>query len=252
MRRKSKALLVLALFVVISVANSGCFETPETIGLGDYAKHYLSDSKYDRIIIEIDYVEGYRPSASALDTLRNRMHFYCDKPEGILIFQEDITTSQSSYTDDDIRNLEDNHRDYGNTDSDIIMYVLYLDGEYDKDSNVLGIAYDAGSIVIFKEKIEGISIPLWATNQVDTTDYEKSVLVHEFGHLVALVNIGYKSERDHESPHRHHCTHKDCVMYYSVESVSISNLVTEDDPKPPTNYGSDCRHDLEKLKSGDY
>jgi hypothetical protein len=197
-------------------------------------------------------VEGHEPSSEALDTLKSRINFYCDKPQGILIFDDDITSSQTAYTDEDIKDLEDEYRAYENVDDDITVHILYLNGEYDEDSNVLGIAYDASSMVIFKEKIDGISIPIWASTQVDNTDYEKSVLVHEFGHLMALVNIGYESQRDHESTHKHHCIHDDCVMYYSVESVSIKNLITEDNPKPPSDFCNDCRHDLNKIKSGDY
>ena len=249
MNRKTQAVLILALIQILVITNAGCFEPDTKPGLGDYAHAYLSDSKYERLIVEIDYVEGYEPSSQATDTLKNRLNFYCDKPEGILILKDSMTTTKSSYSDEDIRNLEDKHRDYFKMENDIVAYILYLNGEYSEDSNVLGIAYGASSAVIFKERIDEINIPIWAINLVDNTDYEKSVLVHEFGHLLAMVNIGYESERNHEGQ-EHHCRYDDCVMYHSVETVSIINLITQEEPKPPSDFCSDCRHDLNKLKSG--
>ncbi len=252
MNMKWATLSILSLLVLTVGANSGCLESESPPSLGDFAKSYLQGGKYKRIIIEIDYVEGYRPSAQAQDILRNRINLYCDKPDGEVIFQDAITTSQSQYTDEDILDIEDKHRTYDKTSSDIVIYVLYLDGEYKRDSNVLGIAYGPSSIAIFKEIIDSISIPVWAINLVDSTDYESSVLVHEFGHLLALVNINYDSERSHESTYQHHCIHEDCVMYHSVESASIKNLVTQENPKPPSDFCNDCKDDLAKLKSGHY
>jgi hypothetical protein len=136
--------------------------------------------------------------------------------------------------------------------SDIVAYVLYLNGVYSTNDDALGLAYGASSIAIFKEKIDNAAIPIWATNQVDNTDYEKSVLIHEFGHLLAMVNIGYESERNHEDTHKHHCKNERCVMFYSIETVSIITLVTQSNPLPPSDFDDDCRHDLNMLKTGGY
>lgn len=251
MSKKTTALLIIILLQIIAISNSGCFDSETKPGPGDYAKDYLQDSKYTKLIIEIDYVEGYAPSSKALDTLENRINVYCEKQE-VLPLQKRITSSKSSYSDEDIRNMEDEHRNYQKKGSDIVAYILYLNGVYSKNDDVLGIAYGASSIAIFKEKIDNIGIPIWAANLVDNTDYEKSVLVHEFGHLLALVNIGYESERDHESSHEHHCKYEDCVMYYSIETVSIRTLIAQDNPKPPSDFCDDCQYDLSRLKSGDY
>jgi predicted Zn-dependent protease len=251
MRRKIKTLLIIVVLQVVVISNTGCFESEKSPSLGDYAKDYLQDTKYTRLIIEIDYVDGYAPSSKALDTLESRINTYCDKEE-VLILQKRFTSSKYSYSDDDIRDLEKEQRNYQKKGDDIVAYVLYLDGTYSKDDDVLGLAYGPSSIAIFKEKIDSISIPFWATGLVDTTDYEKSVLVHEFGHLLALVNIGYESDRNHESSYRHHCKYNDCVMYYSVETVSIKTLITQENPKPPSNFCNDCQYDLSQIKNGYY
>ncbi|UCG69170.1 MAG: hypothetical protein JSV09_15530 [Thermoplasmata archaeon] len=252
MKEKVATVSIIVLLTITIIANTGCFESqsPPPV-LGDFAEDYLSGSKYTRLIIEVDYVEGHAPSSKAMETLKARINSYCDK-ENVLILEKRITTSKSSYSLEDIKDLEKEHRDYHKSGSDIIAYVLYLNGQYSENEDVLGIAYGASSMAIFNEKIHDLSIPFWATTLVDHGDYEKSVLVHEFGHLLAMVNIGYESDRNHEGSYRHHCVHDECVMYHSIETVSILTLLTQDNPQPPSDFYTDCQYDLGKLKSGDY
>jgi hypothetical protein len=246
---------IVGLVLIIALANSGCFEDESPpAGLGSHAKAYLSDSDYDRILVEIDHVEGHEPSQQAKDTLINRLYSVCDKDDIIILPPKPFTSSRSTYSLDDIKNLEKEHRDYHDQKPDITAYILYLDGEYYDNENALGVAYGPSSIVIFKEKIDKIPIPIWGPAVgLTTSDYETSVIVHEFGHLLSLVNIGYESERGHEDPgHDNHCTHEDCVMYYAIETVNIYNFVVEQETEPPSDFGSDCVHDLGKIKRGEY
>jgi hypothetical protein len=252
MTRRYIPYLILSILLITIVAGSGCFESPSSPPvLGDYAKAYLQDKKYTRLIIEIDYVEPYAPTPAVLDTLEQRFDTYSDKDQ-VLFFTDTIPKTKSSYSNEDIKALEKEHRDYHKSKGDIMAYVLYLNGDYSDDSNVLGIAYGPSSVAIFKEKIDNIAIPPLAELFIDNSDYEESVVVHEFGHLLALVNIGYQSELDHEGSNAHHCKFDDCVMYHMIETVSIIDLITQDNPKPPTDFGQQCKNDLAKLKSGEY
>jgi hypothetical protein len=251
MKRKATTVSIIVLLTITVIANTGCFESEEPPVLGNYAKGYLQGSKYTRLIIEVDYVEGNAPSSKAMETLKARINSYCDKQD-VLILEKRITTSKSSYSDEDIRNLEDEHRNYQKSGSDIVAYVLYLNGQYSENEDVLGIAYGASSVAIFKEKIDNLNIPFWATTLVDHGDYEKAVLVHEFGHLLAMVNIGYESDRNHEGNYKHHCKYEECVMYHAIETVSILTLLSQENPEPPSDFCIDCQYDLGKLKSGGY
>lgn len=249
MKRRIITLIAITILLFTVLASSGCFESqPPPKELGDFAKGFLQDTKYKRIIVEIDYVEGFPPTPEVLDLLKSRINFYCDKDQ-ILIFKDSIPKPASSYSLNDIKKLEDENRDYHKSKSDIVAYVLYLNGAYSDNNDVLGVAYGPSSIAIFKEKIYNINIPIWATNLVGQVDYEKSVVIHEFGHLLALVNIGYQSDRNHEDTQGSHCIDDNCVMYRSVETVSIGSLITQEDPKPPTDFDDDCRSDLSNLKS---
>jgi len=72
--------------------------------------------------------------------------------------------------------------------------------------------------------------------------------VHEYGHLVALVNNGYESPHDHEDPdHPNHSNNDDSVMYWAIESQDIANQI---DGEPPNNFDSDDLDDLRLMKEG--
>jgi hypothetical protein len=253
MNQRSIALIMIIAIQIAALTFSGCTEESSKSQpvLGDFAEHYLQDTKYTKLLLEIDYVEGYKPSNQALNVLKDRIDTYGDKDE-IIVIDKPFSSSKSSYSQEDIRALEKENRDYENTDKIIVCYVLYLNGRFSEDENVLGVAYSASSMAIFKERIYEIGIPFWAENFIDSEDYEESVIVHEFGHLLSLVNIGYESERDHEGSNAHHCVNENSVMYHMIETASIIDLITPEGPKPPSDFGADCQHDLGKIKSGEY
>ena len=96
---------------------------------------------------------------------------------------------------------------------------------------------------MFKEKIEDASFLL-----ISATDIEKAVIVHEFGHLLGLVNNGYQSPHDHEDPqHPHHSNNEESVMYWAIESQDIGNQI---DGEPPNDFDSYDLDDLNLMKQG--
>jgi predicted Zn-dependent protease len=253
MKRNYLVLTVLFMMLAASLASSGCMDSPsEPKVMGGNAKGYLQDKKYKRIVVEVDYVDGFHPDSGVLDTLKNRIGTYCDKDKTFIFKDDNFPKSRSSYSLEDIKELEKEYRDYYTMGKDIVAFVLYLNGVYSEDSNVLGLAYSPTSFAIFKEKINDIDIPPGVERFIDSSDYEESVVIHEFGHLLALVNIGYQSDRDHADPGGNHCKFDDCVMFYAIETVSIYDLVTHEDPKPPSDFGEHCRHDLANLKNDNF
>lgn len=221
--------------------------------VGDFAKDFLKEGKYNNVLIEIDYIKGYSPNNSAMNVLKERIKTYTQKTISGGNNNE-LQKEKDKYSLDDIIALEKKHRNNFNKDKTIVLYILYLNGEYAENENVLGIAYAASSIAIFKEQIDNIEIPLLARLfGVDNSDIEKSVLVHEFGHILALVNINYKSNANHEdSSHKTHCTNESCVMYYAIESSVgsyLNNYINTGNPEPPSDYDADCRNDLEMIRN---
>ncbi|MBV07095.1 MAG: hypothetical protein CMA55_02155 [Euryarchaeota archaeon] len=161
----------------------------------------------------------------------------------ISIKQHAFGSDDDSYTLDEVMVLEDRERTRHKEGDTFVVHLLYLNGEYADNPDALGVAYRGSSIVIFKEQIEDAAFLF-----VSAQDIEKAVLVHEYGHLVALVNIGYTSPHDHEDPdHPGHSTNDESVMYWAVESVDLGNQLAGE---PPNQFDSDDLDDLQRMREG--
>ena len=86
-------------------------------------------------------------------------------------------------------------------------------------------AVDASTVALFSDTIEEADGPF---GRPSVEDVENSVLVHEVGHLLGLVNLVYQSPIDHEDPdHPGHSSNDESVMYWAVESADVSNFILE-------------------------
>ena len=234
------AIVIMSLLLVYIV-----YIKPRTIVVqvsspGDKGKDYLKNDIYTYLLIEIDYVPGYAPDNDALSLLIQRITFYTNKTIKDKVLNAELE-NRDKYTIEEVYELEKKHRNYYTANDVAVLYFIYLSGEFADEKNVLGVAYTGTSIVVFKETIKKA-----ATVYLPVRDIESAVLVHEFGHIIGLVNINYKSDRNHEdTAHKYHCINPKCVMYYEVESRKLSIIFTG----LPTDFDDNCRKDIEKLKS---
>jgi len=121
------------------------------------------------------------------------------------------------------------------------LFMGFLDGSYCDNANVLGLAYGASAVVVFKDQVKGT-----ATIPADT--FLKSVTLHEVGHILGLVGIGYRSRVAHEDPaHPHHSSDTNSVMYYAIEQ---GNLLQQFVSGPPLTFDSADETDLGGLRDG--
>jgi hypothetical protein len=195
-------------------------------------------------VIEIDSVRGYEPTQAAVDTLIARLKSVADKPGGIQVVKHSVDGGRSSWTTAAVRGFEQEHRDHHNSASTAVIHVSYVDGE--SADGALGIAYSSSSVVIFAQSLRDNAI---AT--VPAEDVEKAALVHEVGHLLAMVNQGYKSPRDHEDPeHQGHSKNINSVMYYAVDSIGVFAVFRGLNRTPSNDFDADDRADLNDIKTG--
>jgi hypothetical protein len=180
---------------------------------GDSARSFLSDRRFTVLRLEVDYMEGYEPTADALDSLRTTLKTHLNKSSIQIPTPTQIPAENGGpYSTDQVRGLEDEHRDhYTRAESDTLhAYFLILDGKY-SDENVVGIAYYNTSMAFFGETIDEISGGL---NQPSQRKVEATVFRHEFGHNLGLVNNGIppQEESHHDAEHGAHCTNDQCVI----------------------------------------
>jgi hypothetical protein len=199
-------------------------------GPGEFAADILRSTNFTKLIVEIDYAAGHPPSVQALNLLQDRLEERCDKPAGVEIdLDEAIPAAEFKpvMSLSDVEALEDAHRD---TFSDfaageVAIYCLYTTGASDEDtpgSVIVGYAYRGGSIVVYVDNAEG-SGPLVTDQEV-----EGYTLVHEFGHMMGLVNNGCPMVSPHEdTTHPSHDTDSDSVMYWQVNISPLGPSIGE-------------------------
>lgn len=230
-------ILPIAIVALLGAATSGCLTGPKSAG-----HDFLSGQPYSKLAVEIDYADGQAPRSSAASLLQQRIQERLNKAGGVTLQQTAFTPTDSSYSVDELRALEAKHRN-GQTGGDtIVLYVLYLNGHSDLDTSegkVLGVHYGRESIAVFKESVDSSS---FLGLGFGSEDLEKSVLIHEFGHALGLVNNGVGMVRPHEdADHPKHSSNQDSVMYWAVENTLGLPLLST---TPPTQFDSDDVADL--------
>ncbi|MEK6607426.1 MAG: hypothetical protein AABZ30_07180 [Myxococcota bacterium] len=215
------------------------------------------------LAIEVDAVEGHDARGAALDTLATQLgdlagsgHF--GKPDGISIVvdEEDIapsTEADHAYTFAELRELIDAHRSYARAEGEAAIHLLYVDGHFEDDtsqSRVLGFAYGHSRIVMFRASIDdGCEAALALVRDRVCNLAESTVLLHEVGHLLGLVDNGLPMVSDHkDEEHGAHDVDEDCIMYYLSETsqmipLLIDNVTGGDESVTP--FDDRCLEDLE-------
>jgi hypothetical protein len=250
-RSSLPARLALACGLLFAVACSGGTE-PDGRGNDEYdhdlapgaaARDLLSADDFDRLVVEVQYVQGFAPTAAGLQHLRGFLEARLNKPGGVEIRVASSPLpiqGQATYTPADVRAIEQQHRTAYTQGTTIATYLLYLDGELEGGPNVLGIAYNNTSMALFAEKIDqhtgGVLQPSFAT-------VEGTVANHEMGHLLGLVNNGTPMQTDHhDEDNGRHCDDPDCLMHFSVRTTDyLDNLLGGTIP----TLDADCLADLQ-------
>jgi len=187
---------------------------------GVSANELLSESFFSKIYVDLVYVEGSQPTASAVSNLRSFLSARLNKSSGIEIVQKSIpATGKTSYTISEIVEIENTQRTRFNSQDEIAVFAFFADGESsenDGNSVVLGTAYKNTSFVIFEETLKV------AANNSSTSlaTIESTVIRHEFAHLLGLVNNGSTMQTQHQDvDNGKHCDVEDCLMFFQVETM---------------------------------
>lgn len=212
---------------------------------GDSANDYLSDTKFKKLVIEIQFVDGYQPTTETLNHLQAFAQARVNKTSDVEIIVDPAIASpgETSYSLDDVRKIENDNRLYFTTGSTIYAYFLFLDGASstdEGDKKILGYAHQNTSIAIFQKTIESLSGDLL---QPTTTVLESTVMDHELGHLLGLVSNGSDIQSaHHDSENGAHCTNTSCLMHYTADTSDVvANLVGNNVPE----LDADCIEDLQ-------
>ena len=187
--------------------------------LGSSANDLLSDTNFKGLTIEMVSVEGFEPTASALNAFTTFLEQRLFKPDGINFIQRTVPSSGlAPFNIDEIREIENTTRTEFNEGDEIKVFIYFADGSNEEDTNTtitLGTAFANTSIVIYERTLRNLSInpnaPMLSTIEIAT-------LNHEFAHLLGLVNIGTPLQSEHEDTEfRGHCNVPSCLMEAAIE-----------------------------------
>src|SRR5262245_61550100 len=108
--------------------------------VGASANDLLSGASYSTLTIELQYMPGYAPDASALSDFQSLLNTLLNKSSGVQITQKQIASgNKATYTLDDVKLIEKANRTAYASGSTIAVYILITDGTY-TDNAVLGIS----------------------------------------------------------------------------------------------------------------
>ncbi|MDX1829677.1 MAG: membrane metalloprotease [Lutibacter sp.] len=235
MKNILKSLLIFSLFIACSKGddtfNSGSTsiaDYPYLQQVGYSANDILSNNTFSTIYIEVMYVNGFAPTDNTLNNFKNFIEQRTYKTNVIVEKKEITPPVQTTYSIDDIRTIEDDNRTHFSANNQIALSAIFINGasaNNTSDSYVLGTAYRNTSFVIFEESVQSFSDSQFEPSR---EVLESTVVLHEFGHLLGLVNVGTTMVTDHQdTANGAHCTDQNCLMYYKAENgSSIGNMVS--------------------------
>jgi len=206
-----------------------------TSGPGDFAAAFLRGDTYRSLRVVIQHVDGHSPPQVVQDTLRDTAKALLSKSGGVTIAPlrglpvgANGVKTGGAYSIEEVRAIEEAVRsDYRSEDTgEAILHVLYLNGHFDEDTasaKVLAAAYRGASVVVFKETIASTcNAPLPAICDVS----EATVVKHELGHILGLVNLGTPMVVDHhDEANGAHDDDSDCVMYWAHKGIGLFDVI---------------------------
>lgn len=185
------------------------------LSTGDSANDILSNETYDKIQIEIAYVTGFRPTATAISDFTDFLNQHTFKQNIEIIYNELESPNEENLTLQKIAELEtENRTAYSNGDT-LAVYIYFADSPSEDDDEdeglvTLGAVYRNTSMIIHEITIRKLASQSIA---VSNTDVETATLNHEFGHLFGLVDLGTPALSDHEDTNaENHCNVDGCLM----------------------------------------
>lgn len=223
-------------------------ERARSCGVGAEAALMLRRAPYSRVVVEVVPMMGTTPRQAALDHLVQVFGDVTDKPAGVTItVGTPIAPVGHPLTLAEIGALEDGARTrFAGGDTAVFFYMVVSDA-YSEDTSsqkVLGLAYRASSMVVFQKTIESIS---GGIGQPSADVVESTVVAHELGHVLGLVNLGVPMQQPHQdTAHGAHDTNTSCLMYWANNSSQLLANLLSGGVVP--DFDAQCRADLAAVR----
>ncbi|MGI9545840.1 MAG: hypothetical protein ACR2MM_01280 [Flavobacteriaceae bacterium] len=182
----------------------GVNKAANLLAAGESANDILSSTNFTQLLVEIAYVEGFRPTQEAMDVFETYLRDRTFKQEIEFQYRSLTSPNQETLTIQEVANLEEENRVNYNDGETLTIYIYFADAPDDDDDEssqvvTLGSVYRNTSMVIYEQTVRDLASK---SVLVTVADVESATLNHEFGHLLGLVDLGTDMVNDHEAIER--------------------------------------------------
>lgn len=164
---------------------------------------------FNSIILEIAYIQGHEPNNASITDFENYLT-EIQVTNNVFVYLNPINIEKNdSWSLKEIEDFEDNYRnifDPNPNDSDLKLFISYLNNEYKDDRSIVGLQYGKTSFCMWERRFF-------------TEEEELNTLLHEFGHVLGLVDELRYDELAYSELNAH-CEDEKCIMYYSNKSLN--------------------------------
>lgn len=249
--RKISFYFLATCLIILSSCSKNSDNDPETPpvdktanlqGTGDSANDILSNDNFDKLLIEIDYVQGFKPTEEAMTNFVDFfLKVYTFKENIEFVYEEVPSPDKEELTLDEIAELEGKHRNFYNTGSTLAIHIYFADAPSEDDEEdeglvTLGAVYRNTSMIIHEATVRKLASK---SPFITNADVETATINHEFGHLFGLVNLGTAMVNPHEDAEAvNHCDQEGCLMRAELQfGVPLINKTPLTENKGLTKSG---------------
>lgn len=232
------------------LALGGCLD--HLVGGAVQPEDYASSKTYKTWTVEVDYSSSAKPDGSLLDFVKGRLNSVVHKDAINFVLDEALATDGGrAWSNNDLVAFANAHQGRKTGGSEVVTHLLFLTGHSDadtKDGKVLGVTFDHDLVVIFSDSVAASCQPgvLPLLSSCSPADYFRSVVTHEFGHALGLVDNGAAMVSPHEDgSHKGHSNNQNSVMYWAVEASN--GLPIFGGSPPPTDFDDNDRADVRAM-----
>jgi hypothetical protein len=201
--------------------SNGINKSANLLATGDSANDILSNTNFTKLLLEVAYVEGFRPTTQTMSNFETFLRDRTFKTNIEVIYKQLPSPNEETLTLQEIADLENENRTAYNEGETVAIYIYFADAPSDDDDEeqgivTLGAVYRNTSMVIHEDTVRKLANR--GSTLITVTDVETSTLNHEFGHLLGLVNLGTDMVTPHEDPDaENHCVVSGCLMRGELE-----------------------------------
>lgn len=222
----------------------------------------VRSERYSALSFELDFVEGAAPSEAVRAQVATAVDGLIDKPDGVRVVTDQSLPSRGvdhAWSKPELQELAKQTADLKPEPRTAQVHVLAVDGHAESDTaefRTLGLSWGNDTIVLFTSTITRMcseGVLKHSTVSEFCAQSHGLIWLHEFGHLLGLVNLGLPMQTSHEDPeHPGHDANPDCIMYWlfhRADAISKLRARFNAGNVQPLGFDQPCTDDLEALRS---